>query len=753
MPPPAEHESRDEMESESTDVTQDECESTASGLPMIPHVAKCGESATTTSAEPKREARMKIDVLTPLSKRGGFCLAKDIKMREYQKELAAPGVGGLNYILVAPTGTGKTLIASHIIVQHLKVMEMTGKRGKVVFMTPTQQLTFQQKMQLQKYIPGIIAVEITGASGHPMHPLIQNSAVDVIVCTAGKLRQELKIKNVRITQFTLIIADECHHAGRPSNYTDVMEFYIRGRIDSIPNLPQVVGMTASPGAGRGKLADLLKVMDHQTSLCATLDATAGITTVTVNLSELERYRNDPEAYLEVKDERNPEDPFFINMHLAIAQLEAIIGSVPGWTSGLPKYESWLQNEKEAAESRIEDESKRISILDQLIVYSQSLMTYRDFRYEDALSVLKEIEEVPQKSDLEVWLNCVHTELMETVTSICKVRNPLLVHMEEILLNQYIRNPDSKGVFFVQSVKHTRYVTDWIQSCPKLSRVIRVAPITGHSRGGMQKSEQIRVLEAFRTGKYNLLASTSVLEEGLDVPACNYIIRYQNISNEIAQVQAKGRARAEDSRIYTVVSTHSNREYWYLVQEEKQRIANIAIASLQICTLERDIRRKQKEFIEERERKAQLMRELRKRWPKTENVNILCKKCKVVACAGSDVFTYSTNTADPHYIVPRKTFSEMYQKLNHDKPEMSEGFVKPYRIFCRSRNCRNKWGIIGLWRETGFQFPVLKCDQFLFHYNDNTQRFRKWKDIWFEVQSIRDRVEFENEIADDFQQMK
>ena len=742
------------MESEPTDKGQDECESTESGLPMIPHVAKCGESTTTTSAEPKREARMKIDELTPPSIRGGLGLAKDIKMREYQKELAVPGVKGLNYILVAPTGTGKTLIASHIIVQHLKrLMEMMGKRGKVVFMTPTQQLTFQQKMQLQKYIPGIIVVEITGASEYPMQPLIQNNAVDVIVCTAGKLRQELKIKNVRITQFTLIIADECHHAGRPSNYTDMMEFYIRGRIDSIPNLPQVVGMTASPGAGRGKLADLLKVMDHQTSLCATLDATAGIKTVTVNLSELERYHNDPKAYLEVKDERNPEDPFIMSMHSAVAKLEAVIDSVPGWTSGSPKYESWLRDEKKAAESRMEDESKRISILDQLIVYSQSLMTYQDFRYEDALSVLDEIEEVPQKSDLEVWLNCVHTGLMETVTSIFKVRNPLLVHMEEILLNQYIRNPDSKGIFFVRSVKHTRYVTDWIQSCPELSRVIRVAPITGHSRGGIQKSEQIRVLKAFCTGRYNLLASTSVLEEGLDVPACNYVIRYQNISNEIAQVQAKGRARAEDSRIYTVVSTHSNREYWYLVQEEKQHIANIAIASLQMCTLERDIRRKQKEFIEERERKAQLMRELRKIWPKTESVKLLCKKCKVVACAGSDVFTYSMGTAYDHYVVPGKTFSKMYQKKNHDKPEISGDFVKPYQIFCRSPNCRNQWGIIGLWRETGFLFPVLKCDKFLFQYNDDSRRFHKWKDIWFKVQSIRDWAEFENEIADDIQQTK
>ena len=105
---------------------------------------------------------------------------------------------------------------------------------------------------------------------------------------------------------------------------------------------------------------------------------------------------------------------------------------------------------------------------------------------------------------------------------------------------------------------------------------------------MEKSEQLRVLEGFRKGKYNLLASTSVLEEGLDVPECNFIIRYQNVTNEIAQVQAKGRARAQDSRIYTVVSTNSNKDYWYLVQEEKQRLVEASLASLQYQPLEKVI---------------------------------------------------------------------------------------------------------------------------------------------------------------------
>ena len=304
----------------------------------------CTESAVpmdTSQPQASREEPMSLPVTRQTVSTKQLSLMRDIRLRGYQEELAGPGLEGKNYIFVAPTGTGKTLVAGYIIMHHLNKMLQEGRKGTVAFVTPTRQLTFQQKTQLQEYIPGIRAVEITGASIQPMLPLVHSDEVDVIVCTAGKLRRELKVKAVKIGNFSLIVADECHHAGRPSNYSDIMEFYIRFKLtepvsaEPSLSLPQVVGLTASPGAGRGK-SNISTVIEHHISLCATMDATAGIVTVGKNTAELERVRNATKSYLEVKDERDPSDPFIL--HICSA-MKRYIGNIPCLAQGSSKKPS------------------------------------------------------------------------------------------------------------------------------------------------------------------------------------------------------------------------------------------------------------------------------------------------------------------------------------------------------------------------------------------------------------------------------
>lgn len=51
-----------------------------------------------------------------------------------------------------------------------------------------------------------------------------------------------------------------------------------------------------------------------------------------------------------------------------------------------------------------------------------------------------------------------------------------------------------------------------------------------------QAEQKDVLKRFKTGELNLLIATTVAEEGLDIKACNFVIRYGHVTNEIAMIQ-------------------------------------------------------------------------------------------------------------------------------------------------------------------------------------------------------------------------
>ena len=62
-----------------------------------------------------------------------------------------------------------------------------------------------------------------------------------------------------------------------------------------------------------------------------------------------------------------------------------------------------------------------------------------------------------------------------------------------------------------------------------------------------------MISDFRSGVCNLLVATDIAQEGLDIPECSYVIRYEFVSNEIGTVQSRGRARAEKGKLFLITS--------------------------------------------------------------------------------------------------------------------------------------------------------------------------------------------------------
>ena len=695
-----------------------------------------------------------------------FSLKSEVEqtLRNYQWELALPGISGQNYIICAPTGTGKTRVAGLIISEHLKRLK---GRGKVVFIVNKVILTHQQKVALEEMIIGAKVDEITGEvatyrknslspDGNSSAPMkLANSTDDIIVCTAGCFLNELRCKKLKITSISLIIIDECHHTKKNADYAKIMEYYLSEKMNSglekdkmEPSknghehcLPQVVGLTATPGAE----ANLSATMEHLMSLCARMDAVGGIKIVHKHMEELEKHRNKPEFTLAILEGRNQEEEFISIVNGVMLELEKMLKlkNIPlGATHWSQQYTTWVvQTMREYQAKGLKSQRDYVSTLELLRCLSRTLATYMDLRFEDAMEIFEEfsLPSPDNATKLEQQLNTVMSQMKDKLCSLRRVDNPLLVQLGQILSQQFTREPESRAMIFVETKKQAASISDWILSSEELHIVANIHPKTVTGQMGetglkMSKAVQDKAIKRFHEGTCNLLVATSVLEEGIDIPACNLVIRYQKVTSEIAKVQTQGRARAEDSQSFTIISSNSKKEYQELMNEEKISLAEEAMKHLPSGELlRRTLIERQKEILQGAavtEKSGAVASSKPQYFP--FEVDLHCKKCCTFMCNGSQVKNLNSNL---QYIVTDPEFRLRIKVVDHHNPAtVLNGMSRTHKIYCSK--CDQDFGVMGKWWKDHGVHPVIKCCNFLFKIGDGFHSYKKWSLVPFTVETIK-----------------
>ncbi|XP_044533140.1 probable ATP-dependent RNA helicase DHX58 isoform X2 [Gracilinanus agilis] len=566
---------------------------------------------------------------------------------------------------------------------------------------------------------------------------------DLVICTAELLRLAListeEEEHVELSAFSLLIIDECHHTQKNSVYNVILSHYLERKLQGATNLPQVLGLTASPGTGGASTLEGAK--KHVLQLCANLD-TCHIMSPKRHYEQLEEHSSRPCKRYDLSQKRCP-DPFGdllrklmdkIQDRLEMPQLSRDFGS--------QNYEQQVvELSREAAEQgRLQQGVFAVHLRQ----YNDALLVHGTVRAVDALSSLASFYTKEQRVKVGVlpaerWLLQLfdrHKEALTLLASDARYENPKLKDLQDILEEQFSSPDPSRGIIFTRTRRSAHALILWLQEQPRLRQLgIKAHVLTGAGSSSqithMTQTQQQEVIRRFRDGTLNLLVATSVAEEGLDIPQCNMIVRYDLLTNEISMMQARGRARASQS-VYSFVagqgSKELHREKTNEVLEALMKQAVSAVQRMEEDEYKATIVTLQLEAVSQR--KAQAVMKMVKRMEfQADTVRLLCTNCAEPVGYGSDLRkvegTHHVNV-NPNFMIYYKT-SLQTVAIDRTFKDWHPGGT----ISCRK--CGEAWGMEMIYKSVNL--PALNIRSLVLETPRGRQKVSQWSKVPFQVADL------------------
>ena len=490
-----------------------------------------------------------------------------IESRLYQQVLAGDVLKKGNTMVVAPTALGKTIAADRL---------QKVKNSKVLILAPSKPLAIQHEDSFKEFLT-LPCSSITGAI--KTDERVKRWEESRVICaTPQTVESDLLNGRYDLSNVSLIVFDECHHGVGAYSYV-----YLASRYVQESNYNLILGLTASPGSDKSKIKEVCENLYIQNIVVKTEQDSdvrpyfnpVEIDWVRVKMSsELEKIKKYIDKALKVR--------------LKALKNMGVIRTVSVGKVDILKARGRIQGEIARSVNPDKDLFQAISILSAVIniqhsqelIETQGIQTFNKYiarlrkkRTKAAKSLMWDDNfgravKMAREAEKHGW---EHPKLRE-VTNILKKELGADDGQTKLQSTRFKEKDEksSKVIVFTQyrdtlEMIHQKLEKEGIKSAKFFGQAAK------DGEKGLTQKEQKAIIKSFRMGEYDVLLSTSVAEEGIDIPAVDLVILYEPVPSEVRMIQRRGRTGRKRTGRVKVLITNGTRDeayYWASVRKEE-----------------------------------------------------------------------------------------------------------------------------------------------------------------------------------------
>lgn len=496
-----------------------------------------------------------------------------IEARLYQQVLAADVLKKGNTMIVAPTALGKTIVATLVAADRLEKV----KNSKILVLAPSKPLAIQHESTFKEFLT-VPCSSITGAV--KTDERVKRWEESQIICaTPQTVESDLLKGRYSLKDVSLVVFDECHHGVGSYSYVYLASRYVK---ESKFNL--ILGLTASPGSDKEKIKEVCDNLYVQNIVVKTEEDydvrpyfnPVAIDWVRVKMSsELEKIKKHVDKALKVRLKGLKNMGIIRTVSVNKTDILRARGRVQSAIARTvnPKKECFQAISILSAVINIQHSQELIETQG-VVTFNKYVARLRKKKTKAAKSLIQDpnfgkaiyLAREAEKHGLE------HPKLKK-VTDIIK-KELGQNGQTKLQSERYVKDADQKSskiMVFTQyrdslEMIHQKLEKEGIKSAKFFGQASR------DGEKGLTQKEQKEIINAFKIGEYDVLLSTSVAEEGIDIPAVDLVILYEPVPSEVRMIQRRGRTGRKRSGRVKVLITNGTRDegyYWASINKERR----------------------------------------------------------------------------------------------------------------------------------------------------------------------------------------